>query len=120
MWHCRLLAPAEWGAHSSSWWDTGRLQVGDMTHAEWLADLGLLSPEYRRDWQHKRLPLVVVLPGPMVFCLDFRAHDKQGRLLANGWTVTGEAPRITVHPSIDTSTRRPGGWHGWIRDGVIT
>jgi hypothetical protein len=34
------------------------------------------------------------------------------------WTVTGDAPRITVHPSIDD--RDPAWpWHGWIRNGEM-
>lgn len=34
------------------------------------------------------------------------------------WTVTGEAPNITVTPSInDTDPERP--WHGWIRNGEL-
>lgn len=33
-----------------------------------------------------------------------------------GWDVTGEAPNITVNPSINII----GSYHGWIRNGVIT
>jgi hypothetical protein len=34
------------------------------------------------------------------------------------WQVTGTAPAITVHPSIDDrDPNRP--WHGWIRDGQL-
>lgn len=33
------------------------------------------------------------------------------------WTVTGTPPLITVSPSI--WNRKPGGWHGWIRDGEL-
>jgi hypothetical protein len=34
------------------------------------------------------------------------------------WAVTGEAPNLTVHPSInDLDERAP--WHGWIRDGAL-
>jgi len=34
------------------------------------------------------------------------------------WTVTGTPPAITVSPSIFHNA--PVGWHGWIRDGVLT
>jgi hypothetical protein len=33
------------------------------------------------------------------------------------WTVTGEAPNITVHPSINIG---PEIWHGWIKNGEMT
>ena len=36
----------------------------------------------------------------------------------NRWNVTGEAPNLTVSPSIWDQT--PGSeWHGWIRNGVL-
>lgn len=31
------------------------------------------------------------------------------------WRRTGTPPRLTCHPSI----RAPGGWHGWLRDGML-
>jgi hypothetical protein len=35
-----------------------------------------------------------------------------------GWTVTGEAPNLTVSPSINCL--EPGGWHGHIVNGEIS
>lgn len=32
------------------------------------------------------------------------------------WTVTGEAPNLTVNPSINVG---PEIWHGWITDGAL-
>jgi hypothetical protein len=34
----------------------------------------------------------------------------------NRWTVTGEPPKLTVKPSINSV----GQWHGWITDGVMS
>ena len=34
------------------------------------------------------------------------------------WQVSGEAPNLTVNPSINCT--EPGGWHGHIQNGVIT
>lgn len=31
------------------------------------------------------------------------------------WTVIGEAPHLSVSPSLNA-----GDWHGWIKDGVMT
>lgn len=37
------------------------------------------------------------------------------------WNVTGEPPKLTVHPSINAGDGPgPGNWHGWIKDGVMT
>jgi len=72
-------------------------------------------------------PGVTYSPGDM-----WREHECWAVILPNGevwysgiaaadgsyWTVTGEAPKITVHPSIDDrDPRNP--WHGWIRDGEL-
>ena len=34
------------------------------------------------------------------------------------WTRTGVPPRVTAHPSI--FVRRPHGFHGWLKNGVLT
>ena len=127
-WTCHLFDAVSWKMFltaTNGHGDMGALRIGDMClDPDWARHVDLLSPEYKRDWAGKRDPILVLLPGPpapLWFCVDMRAHDKQGNLLPNGWTVTGEAPRITVTPSIDTSSDlRPGGWHGWIHDAVIT
>jgi len=33
------------------------------------------------------------------------------------WATSGEAPKLTVTPSIDDRSSRP--WHGWITDGYL-
>lgn len=49
---------------------------------------------------------------------DPSASGGPGNKLGPCWEVTGEAPLITVSPSIDDqSPERP--WHGWIRDGKL-
>lgn len=56
---------------------------------------------------------VVRLPGGgYVWHTNSRATDA-GTL----WTVTGDAPNITVHPSINIG---PEIWHGWITDGTLS
>lgn len=88
--------------------------VADASNAPGWADY--LSPEYKRDWQGKRPPIWVCLPNGDWFCVD--AHQYQDP--DHGWTVTGQAPAITVTPSIhvkndDDSTR----WHGFLTNGVL-
>lgn len=54
----------------------------------------------------------VVLPNRTVWYSGIAAAD------GSYWTVTGEAPILTVHPSInDQDPRAP--WHGWIRNGEL-
>ncbi len=90
------------------------VEIGTM----WLAPYHLLgdrakrlSPNYHSQWAGKRAPLVVCLPNNTFFCVDNMATDG-----GNGWTVTGEAPLITVSPSINIV----GSYHGWIKNGVIS
>ena len=74
-----------------------------------------LSPEYHRDWAAKRPPLVVVLPDGNDFCID-SVTISDGVLGDHGWQVTGEAPSVTLSPSINVK----GSYHGYIQNGVIT
>jgi hypothetical protein len=54
----------------------------------------------------------IVLPNRTVWYSGIAAED------GSFWTVTGEAPNLTVHPSIDDrDPNRP--WHGWIRNGEL-
>jgi len=54
----------------------------------------------------------VVLPNRTVWYSGIASAD------GSYWTVTGEAPNLTVHPSInDTDPNRP--WHGWVRAGEL-
>lgn len=73
-----------------------------------------LSDEYVRDHLGKRRPLIVCLPNGELFCPDSAYTNRSP--LGPGWTVTGDAPSITVSPSINCIGR----YHGWIQNGVIT
>lgn len=78
-----------------------------LTTDDWLSD------HYR---QHNagRRPLLVVLPGRHLFCVDGQCWSDGKRY--GGWQVTGQAPNITVSPSINLG----GLYHGWLRNGVIS
>lgn len=76
----------------------------------------LLSEKYFRRWHSRRPPLVVRLPNGVEFCVDSRP-TKGG----TGWDVTGEAPSITVSPSINSNGfSREHGYHGWLQNGVLS
>lgn len=76
--------------------DEGTIRPGDC----WRDDFGDV-----RGW-------AVLLPNGTVW------HTWQPATDGICWDVTGEAPALTVSPSI--LDRSPSGtWHGWIRDGVL-
>ena len=104
-WKCRLIEKEE----------IPNAKLGDMWYAPWLK--GLKSPEYESMHRDKRPPLVVMVPPNVPFVVDNKADNMNG----HGWTVTGEAPNITVHPSIGIRNKG-GGWkyHGWLKDGVLS
>lgn len=79
------------------------------------AGLPLLTPEYRSTRAQLRDPLFVVLPDGCNFCVD-SVTMKDGVPGLTGWTVEGEAPRLTLMPSVNIED----GWHGYIRDGEIS
>jgi hypothetical protein len=68
-----------------------------------------LSPFYWRDWSDKRPPICVMTPNGHEWIVDQVSTNGQG------WTVTGEAPNITCHPSIQVP-----GYHGFLRNGEFT
>ena len=83
---------------------------------------GRLSDEYVATYLGKRRPLVVVIgfihpqpgeKGQVGFGIDTATTSGDRH---HGWTVTGEAPNITVSPSINII----GLWHGWLTNGVLS
>lgn len=86
----------------------------DMMEWPWnLADADELADYY---WEnnYNRSPLFVILPGHVLFLVDGTcgySGNKNG-----GWIIKGQAPKITVIPSINMK----GFYHGFITNGVIT
>jgi hypothetical protein len=129
VWQCRLV---EFERETSG----KSMQVGDMffapTAEEVAADealpedqqLGLwwpyahckpykLSPFYKANNAHRR-PLLIFMPGRVLWCVDGRQF-RDGNYLDTGWVVRGEAPNITVFPSVDMGSI----YHGFIQNGII-
>jgi hypothetical protein len=104
-WPLRLVDPADLRARGE------QPQPGDVWFAPWLLDVpGLLSVHYERDSRGKRPPIIVRCPDGADWCPDRPSTN------GSGWTVTGDAPRFTASPSIASI----GGYHGFLRDGVLT
>jgi hypothetical protein len=110
-WKCRLIET-----------DTQPKEIGDMWFGEavpiksepgryWCVQTGRLSEQYIRERMTLRPPLLVMMPNLEVFCVDAAVSGEW-----RGWVVSGEAPRITVSPSINLVGR----YHGFLRDGVIS
>lgn len=75
-------------------------------------------PEIAPEHAGKR-PMVVVLPSGVTFCVHSPTY-KAGKPGKAGWTVTGELPNVTVHPSINYGDPKSTfHWHGWLKDGVL-
>ncbi|HEV2036936.1 MAG TPA: hypothetical protein VGU71_22520 [Candidatus Dormibacteraeota bacterium] len=61
---------------------------------------------------HGELGWLIMLPDHEPWCTLL--GDEQGR----PWDVSGEAPNLTVSPSINHV--KSGGWHGHIQNGELT
>lgn len=104
-WQCRMVEAY-----------TGNNEVGDMRFDDDLPNRWprSLSDNYKSTAQGKRAPLYVMTPaGP--FCVD-QSQVVNGEFAGGGWYVSGEAPNITVSPSINF----PGQYHGWLQNGLLT
>jgi hypothetical protein len=117
-WECKIVEYTDWT----------EMKIGDMfygpTESEAYArDLKWdslvrvysknLSNYYRVHNSHRR-PLFVVLPGNTLFCVDGQCWSN-GECYG-GWSVTGDAPLITVQPSINLG----GVYHGFLQHGIIS
>ena len=64
-------------------------------------------------------PMIVVVPGGggrgYPWCVHSRTQGNAG-YGPSGWTVGGDLPNITLHPSVNMGKV----WHGWIKSGVLT
>lgn len=117
-WECRLINPDEIPME--------KRQPGDMWYEPEIIDgkhissryfNEFLSPEYFAKHSSHRAPLVIKLPGIVAgFCIDGLYGNSSGGYAESGWDVTGEAPSITMHPSINFSGR----YHGWLQNGVLS
>lgn len=72
-----------------------------------------ISDYYFQNNFHRR-PLFILLPQNTLFLIDGKCWSNGNHY--GGWTVRGEAPNITVEPSINIG----GIYHGWLKDGVLT
>ena len=101
------------------WCRPNRYGNGAMWYAPWYWDpanpeedrrgKGILSTYYWRDWADKRPPICVIGPNGREWMPDQKSSNGEG------WVVTGDAPNITAHPSINMP-----GYHGWLQNGVFS
>lgn len=129
-WTCRLITAKhkttrggtgkrKWSARIVVDEATGKAPVvGDMYFAPWALKQNSAdswAPHYLARPEPRRPPLFVMMPGHRVLCVDQRYFNKDG-WYGSGWTLSGEAPKITLVPSINLG----GAYHGYITAGVIT
>ena len=60
--------------------------------------------------------VAVILPDTTLFLVDGLPYDSGSGYYGDGYTVRGDAPRLTITEPI---TDHPSGWMGWLRDGVL-
>jgi hypothetical protein len=103
----------EWQVIQQSWYEGGghRFPWGI---GAWDGPPGAMIRATWRDIEGRPPAWTVFLPNGTFWSTNDRA-SAGGNGIGDYWEVTGEAPAITVHPSIDDRGSRP--WHGWIRDG---
>lgn len=75
------------------------VEVGDMWRVPELDEPG------RESW-------AILLPNKAGVWFTTETSGDAGSPL---WDVTGDPPKITVHPSINAEPQ----WHGWIKNGVM-
>lgn len=122
-WQCRLVGSREERQQLKDTQPDGRLPIGTMWYHHEGPPAGtvrepnaFLSVEYYRDHLGKRPALWVRLPNRDDFCLDSVSRDGRADGSGRGWTVTGDAPNVTVSPSINDV----GYYHGWLQNGVLS
>lgn len=112
----RFAAEDEWQVNEVEWF-AGAGQRFAWGIANWDGPPGAMIRSPWRDQPGRPPAYTVFLPNRAYWNTNDRAAG-EGSAFGPYWTVTGEAPRITVHPSIDDrNPARP--WHGWIRDGRL-
>ncbi|BAW19523.1 hypothetical protein [Ralstonia phage RP31] len=99
--------------------DHKELEPGSMFFVPENADMNewpwyLATPDNISDLYKEVRPLFVVLPDQSLFLVHGKCWSNGQKY--GGWTVTGEAPEITVHPSINLV----GFYHGWIHNGIVS
>lgn len=106
----------------------GTLKVGDLFYGPYPHELEQAAWRsvrwhfrYLSEFYHannaQRRPLAVVLPGNHLFGIDGQCWNHDLPIPHyGGWTVTGDAPNITMSPSINLG----GLYHGFIQNGLIS
>lgn len=94
------------------WDEDGNPLPGDRTYEEewqWF-----LSPEFRASGRD--FVIVVRLPDGTDWTIDHASSRSLQEQRPQGWTVSGDLPRISATPSIHVIGR----YHGFLTDGVLT
>jgi hypothetical protein len=111
-----FTAQDEWQCPEADWYEgTGGRFCWGIGHWDGLPGAMIRAPW--RDYEGRPPAWTVFLPNRSHWNTNDRPAAA-GNMLGSYWDVTGDAPRITVSPSIDDrDPSRP--WHGWIRDGYL-
>lgn len=108
----------EWQVNEISWFEGSGARFAWGSGA-WDGPPGAMIRAPWRDYEGRPPAWVIFLPNGTWWCTNDRAALRtETSKLGPYWDVTGDAPRLTVMPSIDDrNPERP--WHGWVRDGEL-
>lgn len=107
----------QWQVNELDWYD-GAGQRFPWGIGSWDGPAGAMIRAPWRDQDGRPDAWVIFLPNGAFWCTNDRASRGNGNELGPYWEVSGTAPGLTVHPSINDTGSRP--WHGWIRAGEMT
>ena len=111
-----FTAEDQWQVSEREWYEGGGQRFA-WGIGSWDGPPGAMIRAAWRDREDRPEAWVIFLPNGEFWCTNDRASRGAGTELGPYWTVTGTAPDLTVHPSINDTGAKP--WHGWIRDGEL-
>jgi hypothetical protein len=118
-WNCKMVEYiGDWTEHKvgDMFWGPNAQEI-EAGSPKWEPLLRMfarhLSAYYYENNSNRRC-LFVITPGLVPFCIDGQTWN--AGVHEGGWTVTGQPPEITVHPSINLG----GTYHGFLQNGVIS
>lgn len=116
-----IFSDGQWQVNELDWFeDSHHLHSFVFGIGSWDGPAGAMMRTKWRDQPNRPPAYLIFLPNGRAWNTnDYSTKEENGKkVIGPQWDISGEAPNITVSPSInDQSQDRP--WHGFIRSGVM-